>query len=56
MKSHRRRFGGALAAYLLGIALAHAQGPPSANALLNQAKTQAAVNQRAIFAIFHASW
>jgi hypothetical protein len=56
MQSHRTRLGGAVPAFLLGIALAQAQSPPSANTLLDQAKTQAAASQRAIFAIFHASW
>lgn len=48
--------GGAVPAILLGVALAHAQAPPSANTLLDQAKKQAAASQRAIFAIFGASW
>ena len=56
MKRHRTRLGGAVPAFLLGIALARAQDPPPANTLFDQAKTQAAASQRAIFAIFHASW
>jgi len=43
-------------AFLVGAVLAHAQAPPSANTLLDQAKTQATASRRAIFAIFHASW
>lgn len=56
MKSHRTSFGGAVPAFLLGVALAHAQVGPSANTLLDQAKTRAAASQRAIFVIFGASW
>jgi thiol-disulfide isomerase/thioredoxin len=52
MKSHWIAF----PALLLGAVLAHAQSPPSADSLLDQAKTQAAPDHRAIFAIFHASW
>ena len=47
---------GFVPAFLLGVAMAHAQVPPSANALLDQAKTQAAASHRAIFVIFGASW
>jgi hypothetical protein len=56
MKSQRTGLGRPFAAFLLGVALVHAQAPPSANALLAQAKAQAAAKQRAIFLIFHASW
>jgi len=40
---------------VLSAVVALAQTPPSATTLLDGAKTQAA-GQRAIFAIFHASW
>jgi hypothetical protein len=36
-------------------AMAGAQ-PPSAETLVNQAKTRAAADHRAVFLIFHASW
>jgi hypothetical protein len=36
-------------------AMAGAQ-PPSAETLLDQAKTTAAADHRAVFLIFHASW
>ena len=45
-----------VAAVLLGAALAAAQTPPSASAILDETKAQAVRSQRAIFAIFHASW
>jgi len=45
-----------LAGVLLGAVLAGAQTQPSSSALLDQAKAQAAEGQRAVFAIFHASW
>jgi thioredoxin-related protein len=49
-----------VAGILLGAALLHAaagaQTQPSADSLLSDAKNQAASGQRAIFAIFHASW
>jgi hypothetical protein len=41
--------------FLLAATLANAQTPRSADDLLTGAETQAA-GQRAIFAIFHASW
>ncbi len=44
------------AAALLCAALARAQEAPSASAVMEQAKAQAAQSQRAIFAVFHASW
>lgn len=47
---------GAVAGVLLGAGLAYAQKPPSATALLDEAKAQARPDQRVIFAIFHASW
>jgi len=56
MKSHWASLGGAVPAFLLGVALAQAQVPPSANALLDRAETQAAASHRAIFLIFGASW
>jgi hypothetical protein len=45
-----------LAGLLLGAALAGAQTPRTATAILDEAKAQAAPNKRAIFTIFHASW
>ena len=45
-----------VASVFLGNTLAAAQQPPSPSAILDEAKNQAAVGQRAIFAIFHASW
>jgi hypothetical protein len=45
-----------LAVTLFSAALAGAQTPPSATALLDEAKTKAASENRAIFLIFHASW
>jgi hypothetical protein len=56
MKKHRTSFSASVPVFLLGAALAHAQAPPSATTLLDQAKTRAAASQRAIFAIFQASW
>lgn len=41
--------------FLLATTVAFAQTPPSADTLLENAKTEAG-GQRAIFAIFHASW
>jgi hypothetical protein len=52
MTSYRTIF----AAALLGAALAYAQAPPSIGTLLDQARSQAAADHRAIFVIFHASW
>ena len=46
----------AVAAVLLSTAVAGAQTPHSASAVLDQARAQAVQGQRAIFAIFHASW
>lgn len=45
-----------LIAVLLGTAVSVAQQPPSASAILDKAKGQTAEGNRAIFAIFHASW
>jgi hypothetical protein len=41
---------------LLTCATAAADTPRSVESLLSEAQTQAAQGQRAIFAIFHASW
>jgi hypothetical protein len=43
-------------AALLSAGAAAAETPPSAASLLSDAQAQAAQGQRAIFAIFHASW
>jgi hypothetical protein len=43
-------------AALFCAALAQAQQPPSAAAVMDRAKSQAAESQRDIFAIFQASW
>jgi hypothetical protein len=48
----RRWIGFLFAAGLAGAAPA----PQTAAQLLDQARTQAAAGQRAIFAVFHASW
>jgi thiol-disulfide isomerase/thioredoxin len=45
-----------LAAPLICAALAHAQQPPSADAVMDQSKSQASQSGRVILAIFHASW
>lgn len=45
-----------LAGAFLGGALAYAQQPPSAAALLDEAKAEAAKDHRDIVVIFHASW
>ncbi|HXK01379.1 MAG TPA: hypothetical protein VMS37_03190 [Verrucomicrobiae bacterium] len=45
-----------LAVTLFGAALAAAETPPAADALLAEAKAQAASGNRIIFLTFHASW
>lgn len=40
----------------LGAAWVDAQEPASSSAILDQAKSEAAEGNRAIFVIFHASW
>ena len=45
-----------LVATLFGAALAGAQTPPSADAILAEAKAKAAPENRAIFVVFGASW
>ncbi|HTP32554.1 MAG TPA: hypothetical protein VMJ75_10300 [Candidatus Acidoferrales bacterium] len=45
-----------LAVTLFGAALASAETPASADALLAEAKGNAASGNRAIFLTFHASW
>jgi hypothetical protein len=56
MHRHRMSLEAVIPAVLLAATLARAQAPPSAKTLLDNAKTQAVANQRAIFVIFHASW
>ena len=46
----------AVACVLLGAALAGAQTPRSAASILDEAKTRAVADQRAIFLVFGASW
>jgi hypothetical protein len=45
-----------LAVTLFSAALAGAQTPPSAAAILDEAKAKAAPEKRAVFLMFHASW
>jgi len=45
-----------LALAFLGGSLAGAQAPPSATALLEEAKAKAATGNRAIFLVFGSSW
>ncbi len=56
MRSRNRMFFMFVTGAVLGGAIAAAQAPPSVTSLLSEAQTQAAQGQRAIFAIFHASW
>jgi hypothetical protein len=52
----RRTFGRVAIAAAIGAGFTAAQAPGSAAALLQEAEAQTASGQRAIFAIFHASW
>ena len=56
MNTTRRTMTRWMSAAVLSAALSLAQTPRTATALLDEAKSQAARDQRAIFAIFHASW
>jgi len=46
----------AVACVILGAALVGAQTPRSAASILDEAKTRAVADQRAIFLVFGASW